>query len=731
MKVLAQNYASGKLAIIEAPLPAPSATDLIVRTIASAVSIGTEKNMISVARKSLVGKAIERPDWVLQVKNKVKAEGVAEAYRQSRARLDLSVPLGYSSAGIVEDVGSEVERFSIGDAVVCTGSGYASHADFNCVPEKFCEKMPCSVAFEEAAFSALGGIALEAIRLAKPALGEHVAVIGLGLIGNLAVKLLKANGCRVLGIDINAEKLAKAKSLGCDEVANSKVDSLSAVVESFTDGKHVDSVIISAATKSNDPIQTAADICRERGKIVVAGLVGLEIPRKEFFEKELELSVSRAWGPGAISPPEVPHLLHTPYPRWSASENIRAFLKLLEDRAISVHELISKKAEFSQAPAIYSALLEGQASESGVVLTYDSDDLDLARSRSRVTNLGILPTSTNAANKQEDVGVGLIGAGMYSRGTFLPRLKKLSNINLVGVASARGFSAAEVAKKYHFGFATSDYRKLLESDDARLIAILTRHGTHAQLAIECLEAGKHVFLEKPLATNEVELRKVCKALVDNSELLIQVGFNRRFAPSTIALRKKFSKIDEPLMLNIQVNAGPLHKGSWVYDVDEGGGRIVGELCHFVDLAAFFTRSIVVSVDASSLGSDRFRKEDNVFATLQFLNGSVATISYFSDGDKSAPRERIDVTGGGAIGTIHDFRKVSFVSGGKKSSSGYLASVDRGARNILEHTLRAVQGVEAHSNDVAGLFNTTATTFAIRAALDRGSRVAVPSLENER
>ena len=730
MKVLAQNYASGKLEIIEAPLPTPSATDLIVRTVASAVSIGTEKNMINVARKSLLGKAIERPDWVLQVKNKVKTEGVAEAYRQSKARLDLSVPLGYSSAGVVEEVGSGVERFSIGDAVVCSGSGYASHADFNCVPEKFCEKIPDSVSFEDAAFCALGGIALEAIRLAKPALGDRVAVIGLGLIGNLTVKLLKANGCRILGIDIDTEKLAMGKSLGCDAVANSTSDSLSVIVDTLTDGKKFDSVIISAATKSNEPIETAARICRERGKIVVAGLVGLEIPRKEFFEKELGVTVSRAWGPGAISAPEFPHLLRSPYPRWSASENILAFLQLLEGGAISIHELVSKRVQFSQAPEIYTKLIEGQESESGIILSYESGNPVLAKSRSRINHLQERSGPVGGSNRKEQVGIGLIGAGMFSRGTFLPRLQKFADVDLVGVASARGLSAAEVAKKYRFGFATSDYRELLVSQSTNLIAILTRHGTHAQLVMECLEAGKNVFVEKPLAINEAELRKVCKALLDNPESLVQVGFNRRFSPSAIGLKKKFASINEPLALNFQVNAGTLPKESWVYDADEGGGRIVGELCHFVDLAVFFTQSRVVSVDASSIKTDRFRKDDNVFATLQFSNGSVATISYFSDGDKSAPRERVEVVGGGAIGVIHDFQRFSFISGGKKTSSSYFANVDRGAKSILKHIIGAVQGVEAHSNDVPALFNTTATTFAIRVALDLGTRVTVPLLENE-
>jgi len=727
VKVLTQNYASGKLAIIEAPLPLPSSSDVIVKTVASAVSIGTEKSMISVAKKTLVGKALERPDWVLQVKNKIKTEGVAEAYRQSKARLDLSVPLGYSAAGIVVEVGSSVERFSVGDPVVCTGSGYASHADFNCVPERFCEKKPERVGFDEAAFAALGGIALEAIRLAKPELGERVAVIGLGLIGILAVKLLKANGCRVLGIDIDPGKLESAKNWGCDEVINSRADNLRSAVDSFSDGKNMDSVIVLAATKSNDPVKSAANICRERGKIVVAGLVGLEVPRKEFFEKELELSVSRAWGPGAIPSPDSPHPLVTPYPRWPAGENIRAFLDLLEDRAVTVHELISREAAFLDAPAVYAELLGGKAAESGVVLTYEGEENSTALSRLNRVNVNQRPITSTPSNKKTAIGVGLIGAGMYTRGTLLPRLKSLSKVKLVGVASARGLSAAEVAGQYHFDFSTSQYHRLLESDEIELIAILTRHGSHAQLIIECLKAGKHVFVEKPLAINQNQLNEVCKALHDNPQMLVQVGFNRRFAPTTLALKKKFAKINGPLALNISVNAGRLPKTSWVYDDLDGGGRIVGELCHFVDLAAFFTESTVVGVDASHLKTDRYRKDDNVFVTLQFMDGSVATINYFSDGDKSAPRERVEVVGGGAIGTIHDFRKMTFVAGGKRSSSGLLASVDRGTRNILEHTIDVVRGSKIHMNDVSSLFNTTATTFAIQTALDRGNTALVPPL----
>jgi predicted dehydrogenase/threonine dehydrogenase-like Zn-dependent dehydrogenase len=726
MRILTQNYLNGELDLSD--IPAPTVTDdgLIVETRASEVSIGTELAMISLARKSLLGKAIERPDWVRQVAAKVRTEGAPEAFRQSRARLKSSVPLGYSSCGVVTQVGLNHDEFALGDYVVCFGSGVASHAEYQSVPSENCLRKPDDVAVEDAAFAALGGIALEAVRLAEVGVGQRVAVIGLGLLGLLTVQILKASGCRVFGIDPAQERLSIAKASGCDFVSASSYNQNIVLGEQYSDGLGFDSVIIMAATKSTQPLDLAASLSIERGRIVAAGLVRLDVPREKFFAKELSLRVSRAWGPGATEGER--NNFSIPYPRWSAKENIRAFLGLAEERKVDVRSLVTLEVKFEDSKTIYEELLNNKRKELGVVLSYKARaPQNIEKEIQRRVEL---PKSGKENNRRfgrenKTISIGLIGSGQYASGTFLPALKKITNLSLKGIASKRGLSAAELGRIYDFSYATSDYLQILRDSEIDLVCILTRHGDHARLTSEALRANKDVFVEKPLALSLEQLKEVIQAYRENPDRILRVGFNRRFAPTAQEIKKQFSQFKSPLVVNCRVNAGKVPSNSWVYHKEIGGGRIIGEVCHFVDLLQFFSSSLVEYVYAASLKCGDYKKEDNVLITVNMQDGSVGTISYLANGDKSAPRERIEIFGGGAIGIIDNFKTASFSCSGKKKRFGNPLVIDKGGRALLEELVSAVRhGGNSCGSDLESLINVSYATFAILRSLQTGKKESV-------
>ncbi|MBN1580635.1 MAG: bi-domain-containing oxidoreductase [Anaerolineae bacterium] len=719
MKILLQSYRSGKLELVNvANIDRAKNGHVLVKNLASLVSVGTEKTMIDVAKKSLLGKALARPDWVKQVIDKVKTEGVLEAYRQSMARLESPMPLGYSSAGIVIGVGKGVTEFNIGDRVACSGSGYASHAEIVSVPINLCARMPENLPFEEAAFVALGGIALQAVRMAQPEVGHRVAVIGLGLLGQLAIQILKASGCQVLGVDLATDKLDLARSLGINLTVNGATDDVIAAAREFSAGCGMDSIIIMASTESNQPLEQAAELCREKGRVVATGLVGLDIPRKPFYEKEIEFVVSRGWGPGMydVDYEERNIKYPLPYARWTAQRNMAAFLNLADAGQVQLKPLITHRFSFEHALDAYEMILGGKEPYIGVVLAYGERELEPVR------RIDLRPRSELVPPSAGQVGVGLIGAGLFARGTLLPALQKVSGVSYVGVATASGMSGRHIADKFGFTYCTTDYRQLLEDESVRAILVLTRHGSHARFVSEALRAGKAVFVEKPLSLDKESLEQVVKAWQEGSGFLM-VGFNRRFAPITQYVQARLQGGTGPLVAHCRCNAGYIPPDSWVHHPEEGGGRIIGEVCHFVDLIQTLTDGLPIEVYVASANGSEAALQDNITVSLKLDNGSVGSIVYAAGGDKSFPREYVEVLGRGTVATIQNFKSASITRAGrtlKKSRQG----MDRGHLGELDMFFRHLRERSPQPVPIRDYVATTLATLAMQESITTGKAVGV-------
>ncbi len=718
MKQVYQSYRTGELAVVQVPEPMASHGRILVRTVASLVSVGTERSMIELARKNLLGKALARPDLVRQVVDKVRTEGIGEAYRQATSRLDTPVALGYSAAGVVVEAGPNVGDFSPGDRVACVGAGVAGHAELNLVPINLCARLPDPVTFEAAAFAALGGVALEAVRVAHVGLGDRVVVIGLGLLGQLAVQILRAAGCHVFGTDLVAGKVALAREYGAEAGAVVDQDDVAARAQDFTRGHGADAAIILASGGGNRPLELAAEVARERGRIVATGLVGLEVPRQPFYDKELDLVVSRAWGPGLYDPRYAERGLDypLPYARWTAARNVDEFLEMLARGAVQVEHLISHRFPIDRAVDAYDLITKGAEPHIAVLLTYPDTE---RQNHAHVVSVAPPPVRRD----RDTVRIGLIGAGMFAKGTLLPALKGISGLERRAVATATPLTGRDVAARVGFQYATTDYRELIADPDVDAVLIATRHGLHARLVVEALAGGKHVFVEKPLALSHEELASILAAQRAASDSVLMVGFNRRFSPFTVQLTRWLEGIEEPLVVHCRVNAGPVAADSWVHDAAEGGGRILGEMCHFIDLAQALCRADPIRVQADALLSPSYLASDNVAATLRFGNGSLASIVYVATGDKSFSRERVEVFGGGAVGVIDNFRSVSFRSRGRERKMTR-PGVDRGHRAELAAFFEAVRRGGPSPVSFERYVTTTLATFALEEALRTGRSVAV-------
>jgi predicted dehydrogenase/threonine dehydrogenase-like Zn-dependent dehydrogenase len=742
MLQVVQSNSDGNVRVIDVPLPKARPNHVIVKNHASLISVGTEKHMLEFAGKGLLRKALARPDLVRQVMNKAALDGIAEAYRQVCGRLNVSVALGYSCAGVVVETDSGVQHLSVNDRVACAGSGFASHAEMVAVPANLCVPIPDNVDFESASFVAVGAIAMEAIRLAGVTIGSRVAVIGLGLLGQLGIQLARACGCHVLGLDPNRAKALLALEHGCEAMA-SDYESFIEICRQRARGQGMDAVLVFAATASNEPLELAAEISRERGRIVAAGLVGLEIPRKVFYEKELEFAVSRAWGPGLYDPSYTEKGVDYPiaHARWTAGRNLAEFLTQVSNGSVRVDHLISHHYELEEAAEAYDLILRGKEPYIGVVLDYGSGRRD------RDTAAAVLDSSSQdqhtvtvnprAVSDAGTVTVGLVGAGQYARGTLLPILKSLNHVRIKAVVTLSGFTGRDIAEKMGIEVCTTESHELINDPEIDLVFVLTRHGSHAAIATEVLKSGKHVFVEKPLAIDCDQLAEVEKTYrdmrgsssVQNSGRktpIVMVGFNRRFSPLAMWLQQRFQHVSEPIGIHCTINAGRISADSWVHDRREGGGRIVGEICHFVDLIQFFTRSFATRVYAESLSSAAYCRSDNVVVTLKLANGAIASITYLAGGDKRSPRERIEVFGGGAVGVIDDFRSGSYTSGGRTKNIRKWISSDRGHAGEVHALINAIRDGKPLPVKFEEFVSTTRTTFAIEKALATCSPVTVDS-----
>jgi predicted dehydrogenase/threonine dehydrogenase-like Zn-dependent dehydrogenase len=692
MKQLLQDPRTGNVTVDEVPPPQLLPGCVLVRVEASLISAGTERASSEFASKSLFAKAKARPDLVRDVLAKLRRDGFVSTLQTVRSRLDQPQSLGYSSAGTVVAVGEGGSDISVGDRVACAGAGFAVHAEFACVPRLLVAKIPAlaKVSSEDAAFGTVGAVCLHGIRTAQVSLGDSVAVIGLGLLGQLTVQLLKAAGCRVFGTDLLTQRVELALQSGA-EAGCTDPDEFRDLCLQKTDGTGVDSVLITAETPSSGPVQLAAQVVRDRAIVVAVGTVGLELSRKLYFEKELDFRVSRSYGPGRYDAAYEQKGRDYPigYVRWTETRNMEAILQFIAEGKLNLTSLITHRFPIEKATKAYE-LISGRTDEPflGVLIKYA--ETGSAGEWDFPSRLSLAPLATPAGS----VGIGILGAGNFAQSTLLPALKSISEVSPVGVCSTTGPRSRHVAEKFGFSYCTPSDSEILNDANIGAVVIVTRHHLHSRQVLEALSAGKHVFCEKPLCLTEDNLRAIVHAAAQNPRLLLMVGYNRRFAPMALELKKFVSQIQEPLAIHYRVNAGFIPQDHWVNDPEQGGGRILGEVCHFVDFFCFLTDSCPIEVRGELLGNPGQYSNDNVVATLKFANGTVGTISYLANGDKSTSKERIEIFGGRSVAVVDDFRRLELVRHGRKRVTRSRWRQDKGHRAEMRAFIDGVRGISA-------------------------------------
>lgn len=648
MKQILQNLNTGETELEEIPCPRAARGSVLVRTTRSLISVGTERMLVDFGKGSLLDKARQQPDKVKQVLDKAKTDGIVPTYEAVKSKLDTPLALGYSNVGRVVDIGSGVEGLMPGDRVLSNGQ----HAEMVCVPRNLCVKIPDAVDDESASFTVLGAIALQGIRLIQPTLGEVVVVTGLGLIGLIAVQLLRAQGCRVLGVDFDSSKCELARQFGAEVVDLSQGEDPLAVAERFSRGRGVDGVLITASTKSNEPIHQAATMCRKRGRIVLVGVVGMEMSRADFYEKELTFQVSCSYGPGRYDAQyeENGHDYPVGFVRWTEQRNFEAVLDMMAAGQLDVAPLVSHRYPFAEAPVAYELLSSG--SPLGIVLEYDATNEDAVRDR--VIQVSGKPVGASIDTPR----LGFVGAGNYASAVLIPAFAATS-AQLEAVASATGVSAVHAAKKFAIGEATTDSGALFSRKDIDALIITTRHNSHADMLALALDNDKHVFVEKPLAINREQLNKVedasKAALARGVSPVLMVGFNRRYSPLVQTMMQLLSARSGPKVLLMTVNAGAIPLDHWTQDPEVGGGRVIGECCHFIDLLRYLVGDAIVGVAAAAMDDGPAR--DSVSIRLDFADGSTGTIIYTANGHRSFPKERLEVFSEGSILQLDNFRSL--------------------------------------------------------------------------
>jgi predicted dehydrogenase/threonine dehydrogenase-like Zn-dependent dehydrogenase len=674
VKQVTLRLRDGRVDVLDTPLPALSPEGVLVDVRASLLSAGTERSKVQGGRQSLVGKARSRPDQVRQVVEKARRDGIAETYSAVRMRLDQPQSLGYSAAGVVLQVGARVSGLVPGDRVACAGGGYAVHAEVDHVPGNLCARLPGAVGFDEGAFGTVGAIALQGVRQADARIGERVAVIGLGLVGQLAARLLRAAGCQVVGIDPQPGLVEMALSGGAH--AGYNPDALGGDLPADASG--CDAVVITAATSSDDPVRLAAQLCRDRGRVVVVGDVGMGIPRAPYYEKELDIRLSRSYGPGRYDRAYEERGVDYPigYVRWTERRNLQAFVELIGQQRIDVRDLISERYRIDDAAQAYDRLLEG-GSPLGVILEYPE------------TGGPALAGQIAAAPSGSLDSVAVIGAGSFAQRVLIPGLRD-AGFSLTTVASAAGPSARAAAERFGFRRAASADDALADAD-AGVVVVATRHDTHAQLAAHALRAGKAVFVEKPPALTYEELTDL-RAARDESKGTLAVGFNRRHAPLADRLREHVVSPGSPLTVLYRVNAGPLDRSNWLNDLHDGGGRLLGEGCHFVDFVAWLVGAAPerVSCMARPPADDQLAAAQSFTVTLDFADGSSGTVIYTARGASGLSKEMVEAHGGGRSAIIDDFRSLDLHDGARHEKVS-ARRADKGHVEQLRRFRRQLKG----------------------------------------
>lgn len=739
MKQILQNLKTGETELVEVPCPQGKVGHILIRTTASLISAGTERMLVEFGKAGWVEKARQQPDKVKQVIAKIKTDGLLPTLEAVQAKLDQPLPLGYCNVGIVAEVGGHAAEFGLhkGDRVVSNGP----HAEWVCVPKNLCSRIPDQVSDEAAAFTVLGAIGLQGVRLAQPTLGEFFVVQGLGLIGLLTVQILLAHGCQVLGVDFDPAKCELARQFGAETVDLSKGQDLLSIARHFSRGRGVDSVLITAATKSNELIHQAAEICRLRGRIVLVGVTGLELRRDDFYKKELSFQVSCSYGPGRYDP-EYEEKGHD-YPfglvRWTEQRNMEAVLNLLAAGRLNVTPLITHRFPIEEAIKAYELMASGKEPYIGMLLThgkaYEEPSATAGIEPGMITaGKDNLAGAREAIKLKEVAGftlpgsrptVGLIGSGAFTGKVILPALRK-TGARLKTIASSGGVSGTHLGKKFGFEASVTDTEKIFADPDINAVFITTPHHTHARLVLAALEAGKQVFVEKPLCLTEEELEQIESAMSARKQAavggagtvnransaampILMVGFNRRFAPQVQKIKGLLAGIRDPLALIMMVNAGMVPADHWTQDPQIGGGRIIGEVCHFVDLLRYLTGTSITEVNSSLLRKDG--PQDTLSVTLNFADGSLGTIHYFANGNKAFPKERLEIFGSGRVLQLDNFRQLrGFGWPGFKKMN--LWQQDKGHATEIQAFVEAVQAGAASPIPFEEIVEVTRITLKI-------------------
>lgn len=670
MKQVLQNYRTGEVRVEEVPVPSLRSGAVLVANRFSLISAGTERMKIETGKMSLLGKARSRPDLVKKVLRTLQTEGISATYRKVTARLESPSPLGYSCAGEVIAVGSEVSGIEVGQRVACAGAEHAHHAEIVCVPQNLVVPIPDGVSYEHAAFTTVGAIALHGVRQAQVQLGDTVVVIGLGLVGLLTVQLLKASGARIFGIDVNPARCELARQVGADIAVHRSEDVIS-LVSGFTHGYGADIVMLTAGGSTNDPIELAGELARDRGKVVVVGLLKMDVPQRLYYEKELTVLLSRSYGPGRYDPLYEEMGIDYPigYVRWTERENLREFLRLVATGQVQLDPLITHRYPIERASEAYEALAGEQGKQMiGTLLEYPRS-IDVASRR--------VVLKSEPAKPQAHVKLGVIGAGNFATGTLIPILQGMKEVEFVGVCTSRGHTAQGVAKKFGFQLATTDPAEILDNPDINAILVATRHDTHARYVVRALEVGKPMFVEKPLAITLEQLKEVWETYQRTGGRVL-VGYNRRFSPYVRKIAEFFKNRTAPLSMLYRVNAGPLEQGHWMRGTEEGGSRIIGEGCHFIDVMMFLANSLPVRLFARTLNT---HEPDTTQIVIEFADGSIGALYYLTTGDPAVPKEYLEVHAGGSSAILRDFRELQLTRH-SKTETVRSAGQDKGHRDEL-------------------------------------------------
>jgi predicted dehydrogenase/threonine dehydrogenase-like Zn-dependent dehydrogenase len=713
MEQLTQQLRSGKITSQELPCPQVRPGMLLVRNHFSMISVGTEGSTVRAARRSLIGKARERPQEVKQVIDVLKRQGPVQTYRTVMKKLDAYSPMGYSCAGEVAEIGTGVEGFAAGDRVACGGVGYASHAEIVCVPQNLSVKLPSDADLRLASYNTLGAIALQGIRRADLRLGESCAMIGLGLLGQLGCLMLRASGVKTFGIDIDSFPVELARRHCCDAAWVRTAGGIPAQILSLTRGLGVDAVIVAAATSSLDPIQLAGEIVRKKGRVVIVGAVPTGFAREPFwYRKELDLRMSCSYGPGRYDPSYEEKGIDYPsaYVRWTEKRNMEAFQDLVHTGRIDLAYLTTHEFPLKEASRAYEMIVHRSVPFLGVVLRYDVNK-PVERGRLRV----------GTVRPEAKINIAFVGAGSYAQGSLLPHLAgHRDGVSLVGILTNSGTTSKRAAERFGFSFCTAEPKDIFENDGVNTVFVATRHDSHAQYVKQAILTGKHVFVEKPLCRTAEELVEIEALYHPAACRHLMVGFNRRFAPYAIQLKNHLGQA--PIALLYRINAGALPPDNWMQDKDIGGGRIVGEVCHFVDFAVYLCGAPPKSLHAAAI-PDPSGWNDTLSVNLEFPNGSIATICYFANGSKEVPKEYVEVHSAGLTGIIRDFKELEIYFTSKPHRKRSFVQ-DKGQATMIREFIRSINEGGLPIISPTEIFAVMRATFAVHDSLRIGQAISL-------